>query len=96
MSRANRASESTSALIQAIRESRSRNAGQPRLRSYDDELRDIADASHQNREQRDMDRFLNIKLGRDRLPEDTPLPIYLAHRERRSPSPESKWDKEKP
>ncbi|KMY97915.1 uncharacterized protein LOC27208979 [Drosophila simulans] len=39
-----------------------------------------------------MDRLLNYKLDRDNLPEDTPLPIYLAHREPRSLSPPSRWD----
>uniref|UniRef100_A0A6P4FPG0 Uncharacterized protein LOC108053292 n=1 Tax=Drosophila rhopaloa TaxID=1041015 RepID=A0A6P4FPG0_DRORH len=41
-----------------------------------------------------MDRFLASNLERDKLPEDTPLPIYLAHREPRSVSPPSQWDKE--
>ncbi|XP_017080257.1 uncharacterized protein LOC108114021 [Drosophila eugracilis] len=65
-------------------------------RTLDEELRDMVLASNQAREKKAMDRFLNTKLERDKLPEDTPLPIYLAYREPRKPSPCSRWDKTRP
>ncbi|XP_022216084.2 uncharacterized protein LOC111070085 [Drosophila obscura] len=43
-------------------------------------------------EQKAMDELLSARLMRDTLPEDTPLPTYLAFREPRCPSPESRWD----
>ncbi|EDW93633.2 uncharacterized protein Dyak_GE21555, partial [Drosophila yakuba] len=58
-----------------------------------DEIRELVDARNLKNEQMLMDRILNTKLERDKLPEDTPLPIYLAHREPRNPSPPSRWDK---
>ncbi|KAI8040479.1 hypothetical protein M5D96_006422 [Drosophila gunungcola] len=55
-------------------------------------MHNLSDAGMSDTEQKDMDSFLNSKLERDSLPEDTPLPYYLAHKEPRSISPASEWD----
>ncbi|XP_039487779.1 uncharacterized protein LOC120449400 [Drosophila santomea] len=60
-----------------------------------DEISELVDARNLKNEQMLMDRVLNTKLERDKLPEDTPLPIYLAHRQPRNPSPPSRWDKKR-
>ncbi|EDV51137.2 uncharacterized protein Dere_GG15338, partial [Drosophila erecta] len=60
-----------------------------------EEILQLMDARNRKNEQVVMDRILNNKLERDKLPENTPLPIYLAHREPRSPSPPSRWDKKR-
>ncbi|XP_032574597.1 uncharacterized protein LOC116801096 [Drosophila sechellia] len=56
------------------------------------QLERLLDKEFRKSNQLFMDRLLNYKLDRDNLPEDTPLPIYLAHREPRSLSPPSRWD----
>ncbi|XP_016955382.1 uncharacterized protein LOC108028227 [Drosophila biarmipes] len=64
--------------------------------SFNDELEGLMAIGHRNDEKLAMDRFLAIRLERDSLPEDTPLPIYLKYREPRKPSPPSVWDTEEP
>ncbi|XP_017121573.1 uncharacterized protein LOC108142330 [Drosophila elegans] len=89
-----RSMSATNALIDAIRNSRRLRLDytQGTSNSHID-CPYMAAVRDQIRGQRAMDRLLNTKLDRDKLPEDTPLPIYLAHREPRSISPPSKWDK---
>ncbi|KAH8314918.1 hypothetical protein KR074_000948 [Drosophila pseudoananassae] len=43
-----------------------------------------------------LNRLMNSRLGRDNLPEDTPLPMYLSFREPRGVSPPSTWDSPDP
>jgi len=79
-------------IVQAMSRSRNSNST-PRRGFLNPELEALG---RKNDEQLAMDRFLAIKLERESLPEDTPLPIYLAYREPRTPSPPSVWDKKEP
>eukprot|EP00099_Drosophila_melanogaster_P005744 NP_001246646.1 uncharacterized protein Dmel_CG43168 [Drosophila melanogaster] len=69
-----------------------RNTLDPDMVSRIEQLEQLLETEKRKYHQLSMDRLLNYKLDRDNLPEDTPLPIYLAHREPRSLSPPSRWD----
>ncbi|XP_044314045.1 uncharacterized protein LOC123037441 [Drosophila rhopaloa] len=83
----------TAAFLQAIRNCRESDV-EPFQGRFTDEV-DFRIMAARDRVCYDkaMDRLMNSRLDREKLPEDTPLPIYLAYKEPRSVSPPSKWDK---